>query len=274
MEGPRLVPGALAGRATPVSTTTLPASCPHSKRSVDRVLVRSPDPREVLIVNADLREVEEDLRSGEIKSVSAVLALPGAHKGKRRIELASGRGCIAKPKGGMADWEYAAESEVAAWVIARWLNLGGLVPVTVRREIELPTGGSHVFALQLWVEDYEPGGRENFPDEEVRWAAVFDWLTQQGDRDGRNWLVWRDEGGRPHLQLSDNGCAFGGRGWPLRSTLYDEWRGMRLEPAMLAALQRLRGPQFAQELRELLPRELVQALLDRVDQLLAQRQLP
>jgi hypothetical protein len=49
---------------------------------------------------------------------------------------------------------------------------------------------------------------------------------------------------------------------------------MRLEPAMLAALQRLRGPQFAQELRELLPRELVQALLDRVDQLLAQQQLP
>lgn len=225
-------------------------------------------------MDAGLRQVEEDLHAGDIKSVSGVLALPGAHKGKRRIELASGRGCIGKPAGGMAEWEHAAECEAAAWVIARWLDLGRLVPVTVLRELELPTGDRQVFALQVWLDDFEPGESGSFPEEEVRWAAVFDWLIQQGDRDGRNWLVWRDDAGRPHLQLPDNGCSFGGRGWPLRSTFYEEWRGMRLDPAMLAALQRLRDPKFAQELRELLPRELVQALLGRVDQLLAGRELP
>ncbi len=226
-------------------------------------------------IEGDLRDVEDDLREGRIDHVSEALSLPGAHKGKRRVRMASGRICIAKPEGGVEDWEHAAGCEAAAWVVARRLGLEQLVPVTIARVIKLPEGDDQLAALQLWRESQEEDQPPDaFPDDEITSAALFDYLTEQGDRDNHNWLTWRDEADRPHLRLADNGCAFGGRGWPLRSTFYELRRGRRLDGPTLAVLQKLRDPQFAQELEPLLPRALIRALLERVERLIDQRRLP
>jgi hypothetical protein len=225
-------------------------------------------------VEDDQRAVEEDLRDGEIHRVSEALALPGAHQRKRRVELASGRICIAKPQSGIADWPYAAHCEAAAWIVARWLELWELVPVTVLRDLELPEGGTEPAALQQWLEPYDADRLEAFPQEELDWAAVVDYLIAQTDRDGHNFLVRRDEHGRPHLQLPDNGYAFGAPNRTASSQFTRDRRGRPLTPKLLAAVRRLKDPAFAAELEELLPRESVSALLERVDVLLEQRRLP
>jgi hypothetical protein len=222
----------------------------------------------------ELRNVEDDLRDGKIEQVSEALPLPGAHQGKRKILMASGRICIAKPEYGVKDWQYAAQCEAAAWIVARWLDLWELVPVTIVREIDLPEGRTERAAVQLWVDDYDADRWDDFPDEELDWAGVFDYLIQQTDRDGHNWLVWRDEKGRPHIKLPDNGYAFGAPSRSFSSQLYRERSGLSLDDKMLATLKRLKNPQFESDLGALLPHEHVAALLTRVDTLLDQRRLP
>jgi hypothetical protein len=224
----------------------------------------------------DLRNVEDDLRNGRVEHVSeALTALPGAHQGKRKVRLASGLECIAKPAGGIADWPFAAQCEAAAWTLARWLDLWGLVPVTVLRDLKLPDGATEFAALQVWLDTYDADRwEEDFPEEELDWAGVFDYLIQQTDRDGHNWLVWRDEQGRPHLRLPDNGYAFGAPNRAFSSQFSRARSGQPLSDEMLAALQRLKDTRFVQELRSLLPQEHVNALLGRVDLLLVQRRLP
>jgi hypothetical protein len=231
-------------------------------------------PEELATPEDDLRSLEEDLRDGKTENVSRDLGLPGAHQGKRRILMASGRVCIAKPARGIQDWPFAAQSEAAAWTMARWLGLRELVPVTVLREIELPEGRTEPAALQLWVDDYDADRMDDFPEEDLDAAGLFDYLIQQTDRDGHNWLVWRDGHGRPRLRLTDNGYAFGAPGRSFSSQFSRDRSGRPLSDRMLAALRRLKEPQFAEELKELLPHEQVEALLGRVDTLLDQQQLP
>ena len=222
----------------------------------------------------DLRRLEEDLREGKTENVSGDLGLPGAHQGKRRILMASGQECIAKPAGGITDWPYAAHSEAAAWTVARWLGLHELVPVTVLREIELPEGGADLAALQPWVEDYDADRMDDFSEEELDAAAMLDFLIQQTDRDGHNWIVWKDMDGRPHLKLTDNGYAFGAPNRSFSSQFARDRSGQPLSEQLLAALSRLKEPGFAEELGELLPREQIRALLERVDALLDWQKLP
>ena len=231
-------------------------------------------PEELGTPEDDLRSLEEDLRSGKTENVSADLGLPGAHQGKRRILMASGRVCIAKPASGIQDWPFAAQSEAAAWTVARRLGLRELVPVTVVREIELPEGRTELAALQLWVDDYDADRMDEFPEEDLDWAGVFDHLIQQTDRDGHNWLVWRDEHGRPRLKLTDNGYAFGAPNRTFSSQFSRDRSGRPLNDKMLAALRRLKEPEFAEELKELLHHDQVEALLGRVDILLDRQQLP
>ncbi len=223
---------------------------------------------------AEASELEAKLRGDVIVEVSPAQSLPGAHAGKRRVVLESGLICIAKPDGGCPDWPHAAACEAAAWIVARSLRLPCLVPVTVGREIPLPEGGSVFAALQAWQEPYDADRRERFPESEQRWAAVFDYLIQQGDRDGHNWLVYLDDEGQPHLKLTDHGYAFGAPGRPLRSTFYTEHRGLAFDAQMRAALRGLQDVRFAKDLETLLPRELISALLERVELLLNLGHLP
>lgn len=226
-------------------------------------------------IEDELRDVEDDLRNGRVEHVSeALTALPGAHQGKRKVRLASGRECIAKPAGGIADWPLAAQCEAAAWTLARWLELWGLVPVTVLRELKLPDGATELAALQVWLNAYDADRWEDFPEEELDWAGVFDYLIQQTDRDGHNWLVWRDRQARPHLMLPDNGYAFGAPNRAFSSQFSRARSGWPLSDEMLAALHRVKDQGFVQELCLLLPQEHVDALLGRVDLLLGQRRLP
>lgn len=231
-------------------------------------------PEELGTPEDDLRSLEEDLRSGKIENVSQDLGLPGAHEGKRRILMASGRVCIAKPASGIQDWPFAAQSEAAAWTVARRLGLRELVPVTVVREIELPEGRTELTALQLWVDDYDADRMDDFPEEDLHSAGVFDYLIHQTDRDGHNWLVWRDEHGRPRLKLTDNGYAFGAPNRSFSSQFSRDRSGGELDDHMLAALRQLKEPEFAEELKGLLSHEQVEALLGRVDTLLGERRLP
>ncbi len=149
-----------------------------------------------------------------------------------------------------------------------------VVPVTVLRELKLPDGTTELAALQIWLDPYDADRWEDFPEEELDWAGVFDYLIQQTDRDGHNWLVWRDQQGQPHLMLPDNGYAFGAPNRAFSSQFSRARSGRPLSDKMLAALHRLKDPRFVQELHSLLPREHVDVLLGRVDLLLGQRRLP
>lgn len=229
---------------------------------------------ETHLTEGEIRDIEDDLRDGPIDHVSEDLQLPGAHKGKRRVRMASGRICVAKPEGAVEEWEHAAACEGAAYMVARQLGLAWLVPVTMVRKINLAKGEVRLAALQLWRSPGDEGRLDEFPEEEVTAAAVFDYLIEQGDRDGRNWMTLRDRSGPPHLLLFDNGCAFGGRGWPLKSTFYELRRRHQLDGRMLAALQRLRDRQFGEALATLLPRELIGELLERAERLIDGRRLP
>ncbi len=84
----------------------------------------------------------------------------------------------------------------------------------------------------------------------------------------------RDEHGRPHLQLPDNGYAFGAPNRTFSSQFFRDRSGQPLDDTVLAALRRLKNAAFVAELDELLPPESVAALLRRVDLLLDQRRLP
>jgi len=223
---------------------------------------------ELLKQRQGYNELEEALQKHTIVEVSPPQdQIPGAHRGKRRVLLASGQVCIAKPEGGCPDSPRAAANEAAAWVVAKRLGLHHLISVTVLREIPLPAPeeGTVLAALQLFEPTYDPDRWEDFPAGETQWAALFDVIIEQTDRDGRNWIVTRDDNFRPHLKLTDHGYAFGVPGRSLRSSFHQRHRGLHLSDQMLAALRGLKDHRFTEELG---------ALLARVDLLLEKRRLP
>src|SRR6266567_3621702 len=181
--------------------------------------------------------------------------------------------CAGAPRG----WSRPASSSAASTATCtcrpcapHWrLRLPGLSPARARiRRCKRPDDhrGRHRSSTELGTSSADR--RERFPESEQRWAAVFDYLIQQGDRDGHNWLVYLDDEGQPHLKLTDHGYAFGAPGRPLRSTFYTEHRGLAFDAQMRAALRGLQDVRFAKDLETLLPRELISALLERVELLL------
>jgi hypothetical protein len=135
----------------------------------------------------------------------------GGHPDKMTLILRGGVAVAAKA--GADEVQMArAKREVAAWRLACELDLHGLVPATVLREMPASLGSSAVIegsAQVLWPRfstANDKGLDPNVCDDDVSWPiAVFDALAANTDRNEHNWGVIDEE---PHIVLIDHGHAF------------------------------------------------------------------
>jgi len=205
-----------------------------------------------------LDELEEYLRTATILYVGAFPDPGGAHPGKLVI-LEGGVGVLAKPADANQAAAEMAPREVAAWNVARHLGWGDLVAATVlRREFPGDAGGlvdsSFSVAWPNCKADVDPG----FADED-RWrAAAFDFIVDQSDRSGHNWLAVPVPGGGPSkLKLIDHGHCFGYPQAGVNSTFYAEKRGEELPAEIISSLDELLADWPSDPLQDLLPDEIV-----------------
>ncbi len=145
--------------------------------------------------------------------------------------------CVYKPVAGERPlWDFPdgtlAGREVAAYTVSRAAGFD-VVPPTVYREGPFGPG-----MCQLWIDadasvDVVELAR-SVDDERLRSMAVFDAVINNADRKMGHLLP--DAGG--HLYGCDHGVCFAAE-YKLRTVLW-QWRGQRLAPASIAALDRLR----------------------------------
>jgi hypothetical protein len=222
-----------------------------------------------------LDELEEYLKRADILYIGGFPASGGAHPGKL-VVLEGGVGVLAKPADANAAAPEMVPREVAAWIVARHLGWADLVATTVlRRDIPGDAGGlvdaSFSVAWPNNAADVDPGF-----DDEDRWrAAVFDFVVQQGDRGGHNWLAVPAPGaGTSMLKLIDHGHCFG---YPppgsVNSTFFTEKRGQELPAEIVTALHAILDDWPSDHLQDLLPDEAVSNTEDRVRALLEQGSL-
>lgn len=200
--------------------------------------------------------------------------------------LDGGIALLAKPASGVGDGGCAARNEVAAWLVARLLGWSAMVAATVLRPLRSPTSGTdEEMALQvLWPGyDFTPDP-STFDDEEVWCAAIFDWLISHSDRVGNNWLgvppaalpfTGAFSPHRQQLKLIDHGFAFDypGRNAPA-STFYEIKRGERAPDSCVERVEAFRQEAPNSSLAALIGDDPLQKLLQRADQLVADRTLP
>jgi len=145
-----------------------------------------------------------------------------------------------------------------------------IVPPTVFRDAG-PFGPG---MTQLWI-DLDPGAdiiaMVNGDDPRLRTMAVFDAAVNNADRKGGHILPTPTG----HIYGVDHGICFAAE--PKLRTILWGWRGQPMEAHELALLQRTRtdldGP-LGGELRSLLSRAEVRALIHRLDALLATGRFP
>ncbi|MHB8575557.1 MAG: SCO1664 family protein [Dehalococcoidia bacterium] len=188
---------------------------------------------------------------------------------------AGGQGLgIYKPLRGEAPlWDYPSglyKREVATYLVSRALGWG-IVPPTVIRD-----GPHGAGSTQLFIE-HNPRItffelRDDHADEMQRMAA-FDALVNNGDRKGGHCLLGVD--GR--IWGIDHGLTFHLEN-KLRTVIWD-YAGDPIPESIIADLARLqsclgRQEELVASLRELITRQEIGALRQRLDQLLQQRRFP
>jgi hypothetical protein len=202
-----------------------------------------------------LDELEEYLRTARIMEVCAFPATTGGAHPKALVILDGGVGLLAKPADANADAPEMVTREAAAWTVARHLGWTDLVSTTVVRTIPSPTSGADVEAsvAVAWPShqpDTDPAG---FSDDDIWRAAVFDFLIDQSDRSGHNWLSVPDPAlGQPKLKLVDHGYAFWFPGRPLGSTFFAAKQGQDLPDSVLAAVKTMLAAWPIKDLDDLL----------------------
>jgi len=156
--------------------------------------------------------------------------------------------------------------EAAAWTVARRLGWPDLVSATIVRTIPSPTTGLDTDAsvAVAWPSHRPDADAAGFADEDVWRAAVFDYLIEQSDRSGHNWLSVPDPAlGHPKLKLVDHGYAFWFPGRPLGSTFYAAKQGDDLPEPVLDAVKTFLAAWPIKELEELLDPNVVSKLEER-----------
>jgi uncharacterized repeat protein (TIGR03843 family) len=163
--------------------------------------------------------------------------------------------------------------EVAAFRVSKWLGWPNIPPVVVR---DGPYGQG---SLQLYIdadidEHFFSLRDEGGHDEALQQIALFDYVVNNADRKGGHVLKGPD--GR--LWAIDHGLTFHSD-YKLRTVIWDYAR-QPIPPTWLEDLQRLREllcdrrSPLRLELTRLLDRGEVDALLPRLDALLARRTFP
>jgi hypothetical protein len=162
----------------------------------------------------------------------------GAHPSDMLI-LEGGVGVLAKPADATPDAGDMVPREVAAWVVARALGWTDLMATTVLRQIN----GVDTSVAVLWPSSMPDTPADQFPDDDVWRAAVFDVLVTQSDRSGHNWLAVPapGSGGQPRLRLVDHGYAFDFPGRPLASSFVELRRDHEIPDDIHEALDTLLG---------------------------------
>jgi hypothetical protein len=183
--------------------------------------------------------------------------------------------CVYKPIAGERPlWDFPdgtlAGRELAAYLVSR---AGGwdVVPPTVYRDGPFGPG-----MCQLWIDGDEEVDlvelARSGSDGRLRQMSVFDALVNNADRKIGHLLPM--PGG--HLYGCDHGVCFSAE-YKLRTVLW-QWRGKKLTPAALAALQRSResltNGSLRDELRSWLTAEEIAATVKRVERLLALKTHP
>jgi hypothetical protein len=181
--------------------------------------------------------------------------------------------CVYKPIAGERPlWDFPegtlAYREVAAYAVSEALGWG-IVPPTVLREGPFGLG-----MCQLWIDvdetvDLAALARSDLP--ELRLMAVFDAVVNNADRKGGH-LLPTPEG---HIFGVDHGVCFSVEN-KLRTLLW-RWRGKRLEPEIVDALQQLRADldgALCEQLSALLSSAEVHATRRRVDRLISTGKYP
>ena len=172
-------------------------------------------------------------------------------------------------------WDFPAKSlarrEVAAYVVSEALGWV-LVPPTVLRP-DGPGGGG---SLQLYLSTDPERHYFTFglaDKQRLRPAALLDVLINNADRKAGHVIMSPDG----HIWLIDHGVCFH-EDYKLRTVIWD-FAGEPIPPALLASIEQLRSElgenaRFQNLLAPLLSPAEIQALRDRSDLLLAERQFP
>ena len=184
-------------------------------------------------------------------------------------------GCVYKPVAGERPlWDFPegtlAGRELAAYVVSRAAGWD-VVPPTVYRDGPFGPG-----MCQLWIEADESVDllelARSSDDSRLRQMAVFDAVVNNADRKIGHLLP--DPSG--HLYGCDHGVCFGAE-YKLRTVLW-QWRGKRLTPAAMAALQKLgeqlTAGELAADLREWLTPDEITATAKRIDMLVKHKVHP
>lgn len=201
------------------------------------------------------------------------MALPGEkgfHENKFRIHLAGEATAIAKPEEGVLYGPWLVRCEVGAWRLARLLGWEDLVPPTVFRHLRVPDGDTALCSVQAACTNVVAPGISvtAFPSLDVVRAATFDFLMQQGDRHGDNWLGVRRDDGSLGPVLIDNGFALNHEWSPtLVSAFYDAAEGQDLPFEVLVAIKSFLADAVGSDLQATLPEGTAPGLIERAEHL-------
>jgi hypothetical protein len=226
--------------------------------------------------------LEQYLRSAPILAIAQPPVGGGAHPGKQTLLLTGGVRVIAKPAIEPTETtEPSMRREAAAWQVVKALGFTGLVATTVVRTIPHPDGdqGDVEASVQVHWPDAHlfKAAVDEFPEEDIWQAAVFDAVVAHQDHNENNWLAVPAPGGpdQPRLKLIDNGYAFDhpSAGAPPNSTFYSRLKGHELPEDVIEALQALVDKWPIQQLEELVEEDARNRIYERAQALLQHRAL-
>lgn len=190
----------------------------------------------------------------------------GAHQNKMELILEGGLGAIAKP----ADWAdgpRTVQCECAAWTVAKLFGWEDLLAVTVLREVKSIGDQLVDAAVQIAWPRPTPDLEAAFDDRDVWQAATFDYVIENSDRGGHNWLAVPGDAQTPMLKLIDHGYAFGAPGRPFQSTFFGQREGQDLPSFILDDLGLFLTRAHDSGLRDGLPEGEFERLIQRAEEL-------
>lgn len=195
----------------------------------------------------------------------------GGHQEKMILVLRGGVAVAAKP-GHDDNYAQQAKCEVGAYLLALELGLTKLVPTTVLRPMPGPHGEVEGSAQVLWPQFVVAQGRFTNTDcsDELGWQiAVFDCLAANTDRHDGNWGAITN---LPDAVLVDHGHCFT-KAPVTTSPFVLHRRDREIPEPMMAAVEGFLNNAENTRLREVLPADIVDQVIDRARQLVQEKRL-